>query len=80
MSLSQSYSKGNKRVSNNNHEPKVKIPSTTKKPHRPRVEGLFAVLRIRERELLTLQGHCVNTNCRLHKDHVGPCDERKPKE
>ncbi|WGH21757.1 hypothetical protein SEA_INKED_73 [Arthrobacter phage Inked] len=50
------------------------------KPNRPRVEGLFAVLRIRERELLKLKGPCSNKSCRLHKEHQGPCDERKPKE
>lgn len=49
------------------------------KPHRPRVEGLFAVLRIRERELLKLKGPCSNPNCRLHKEHQGPCDEPKAK-
>lgn len=55
------------------------IMSKPPKPHRPRVEGLFAVLRIREKELLKLKGPCGNSNCRLHKEHVGPCDERKPK-
>ncbi|UGL63300.1 hypothetical protein SEA_TOKKI_77 [Arthrobacter phage Tokki] len=50
------------------------------KPRRPRVEGLFAVLRIRERELLKLKGPCSNKACRLHNSHEGPCDERKPKE
>lgn len=49
------------------------------KPNRPRVEGLFAVLRIRERELLKLKGPCSNKACRLHQAHDGPCDERKPK-
>ncbi|QGZ17275.1 hypothetical protein SEA_GIANTSBANE_71 [Arthrobacter phage Giantsbane] len=53
--------------------------SNTNKPRRPRVEGLFAVLRIRERELLKLKGPCANPNCRLHAAHEGPCDERKPK-
>ncbi|QFP95463.1 hypothetical protein SEA_MAKAI_72 [Arthrobacter phage Makai] len=53
--------------------------SKPNKPNRPRVEGMFAILRIRERELLKLKGHCNNPNCRLHKEHEGPCDERKPK-
>lgn len=47
------------------------------KPHNRKVEGIFAVLRIRERELLKLQGPCSNKDCRLHKAHEGPCDERK---
>jgi hypothetical protein len=50
------------------------------KTQRPRVEGMFAILRIREKELMKLQGPCTNDKCRLHKDHAGPCDERKPKE
>jgi len=49
------------------------------KPHRPRVEGMYAILRIREKELLKLQGPCRNAECRLHKAHAGPCDERKKK-
>ena len=63
-------------MSSNVKDPKAK----PYKPHRPRVEGLFAVLRIRERELMDIKGPCSNTNCRLHAAHKGPCDERKPKE
>lgn len=50
-----------------------------KRPYNRKVEGIFAVLRIRERELLKLKGPCSNEACRLHKAHDGPCDERNGK-
>lgn len=45
-----------------------------------KVEGMFAVLRIREKELLQIKGPCPEENCRLHEKHVGPCDVRKKKQ
>jgi hypothetical protein len=53
-----------------------------KMPHlaQRKVEGMFAVLRIREKELLQIKGPCPHDNCRLHDKHVGPCDIRKKKQ
>jgi hypothetical protein len=45
-----------------------------------KVEGMFAVLRIREKELMQIKGPCSKDNCRLHENHVGPCDIRKKKQ
>jgi hypothetical protein len=45
-----------------------------------KVEGMFAVLRIREKELLQIKGPCPHDTCRLHDKHVGPCDIRKKKQ
>lgn len=45
-----------------------------------KVEGMFAVLRIREKELLEIKGPCGLPNCRLHNQHQGPCDVRKKKQ
>lgn len=37
------------------------------------LEAAQAVLRERERELLTLKGPCSNRSCELHHAHSGPC-------
>lgn len=58
------------------------MTETTRKPQAgaPRkVEGMFAVLRIREKELLEIKGPCSQSYCRLHNNHAGPCDIRKKK-
>ena len=41
------------------------------------VGALRTVLADREKELLNIQGPCSNTRCRLHKAHIGPCDETR---
>jgi hypothetical protein len=54
----------------------------SKKTHvsgQKKVEGMFAVLRIREKELLQIKGPCGQDHCRLHASHIGPCDIRKKK-
>lgn len=43
-------------------------------PPNVEAEGLRAILRERERELIEAKGHCRNADCSLHRAHSGPCN------